>query len=676
MKCYTIRQFTNRRILFMSWEQAWLKYHTIKDYSDADYFKAVYTLENGKIVERALEELTLATNRMFGVSIERSVSIPTKGIVLKLISKENLINEGFQIEEKNGLIEVAANAEVGLLYGVYELLRNAICKKKMNSLSIISVPDKEFRMLNHWDNIDGSIERGYSGESFFFEEKQIVVNERTRDYARLLASVGINATIINNVNVKHEATEFITKPYLKRLKELVDLFDSYGIKLFLSLNYAACMELGGLDSADPLDESVIAWWQERMKVVYEELPSLGGFLVKADSEGRPGPFTYGRNQADGANMLARAIKPYQGMIIWRCFVYNCQQDWRDKTIDRARAAYDYFYDLDGAFLDNVILQIKNGPLDFQVREPFMPLFGKLKKTNHIMEVQIAQEYTGQQIDLCYLIPWFKEILDSKTYCGEKKDTIGDLLEGKCCNHKGRGIAAVANTGNNENWTGNDLAAANFYGFGRLSWNSKLASEEIATEWIIQTFSDKTQVVNTITKLLLMSWKTYEKYTAPLGVGFMVTPHYHYGPNIDGYEYSRWGTYHRADHWGIGVDRTKKGTGYASLYYPELAEIYENVETCPDELLLFFHHVTYNHKLHSGNTVLQHIYDTHFDGVKDVESMIKMWKEIEKVLPSKEFKRVEKRFQLQLENAKEWCDQMNSYFYRKTAVEDKYQRPIY
>lgn len=660
----------------MSWEQLWLKYHMAENYSDADYFKEVFTMESGPIIENSIEEIRLAAGKMFGQETKAVPIIPEQGICLELTEEETLGKEGYKLEEKDKVIRIHANTQAGLLYGTFALLRMASCKEKLTGLSYLSVPDKELRMLNHWDNPDGSIERGYSGESFFFENKQLVINERTKDYARLLASVGINAAIINNVNVKQEAARFITEPYLWQLRKLEELFASYGIKLFLSLNYAACMDIGGLPDADPMDESVIAWWQERMELVYDILPSLGGFLVKADSEGRPGPFTYGRTQADGANMLARAIAPHNGMIIWRCFVYNFRQDWRDRSIDRARAAYDYFYDLDGAFLNNVILQIKNGPLDFQVREPFMPLFGKLKKTNHIMEVQIAQEYTGQQIDLCYLIPWFKELLESKTYCGEENDTIGDLLEGKCCNQKGRGIAAVANTGNNENWTGNDLAAANFYGFGRLSWSSEITSGEIAKEWIVQTFTDKKEVVDTITKLLLMSWHTYEKYTAPLGVGFMVTPHEHYGPNIDGYEYSGWGTYHRADHFGIGVDRTKQGTGYASLYYEPLAGNYEQADTCPDELLLFFHHVAYNHILHNKKTVLQHIYDTHFEGAGEVERMADMWDQLESSLPEKEFKRVQRRFQMQLENAKEWRDQVNSYFYRKTGIEDKLRRQIY
>lgn len=660
----------------MSWEQAWLAYHAIENYSDADYFSTVYTMEKGKEIESAVNELQLATTKMFGKTIQIEEDDLQQGICFKKIEDEFLGKEGYRITGTGKQIELSANTQTGLLYATFALLRLAACGESIRDANVVSVPDKEMRMLNHWDNTDGSIERGYAGNSFFFEDKKLVINERTKDYARLLASIGINTTVINNVNVKAEATEFITKPYLYELKKLVDLFDSYGIQLFLSLNYASSIDVGKMNTADPLDPNVINWWEERMKLVYTILPTLGGFLVKADSEGRKGPFTYGRNQADGANMLARAIAPYNGKIIWRCFVYNCKQDWRDRTIDRARAAYDYFYDLDGAFLENVILQIKNGPLDFQVREPFMPLFGKLKKTNHVMEVQIAQEYTGQQIDLCYLIPWFKEILSSRTYCGDKFDTIGDLLEGNCCNGSGRGIVAVSNTGNDENWTGNDLAAANLYGFGRLAWSSSVTSEEIAKEWIIQTFSDETEVINTITTLLMMSWPVYEKYTAPLGVGFMVTPHYHYGPNIDGYEYSRWGTYHRADHRGVGVDRTMEGTGYTTLYHAPLAKVYEDVKKCPDELLLFFHHVPYTHVLQNNKTVIQHIYDTHFEGAKEAEDMAKLWKKLEDKIPSKAYERVTKRFELQKVNSKEWCDQVNSYFYRKTGIEDEYHRTIY
>lgn len=661
----------------MDWEQAWLRYDHLDRGINQEFFAFVSTQETGTIIDNALAELKRAAKGLFGKEPAFSTEPGTNpGIVLQLVSDERLQNDGYHLIHQQNQMFVLANTAAGILYGTFGLLRQAACAEELSGIDEISVPDMKLRMINHWDNTDGTIERGYSGNSFFYENGQIIINERTRDYARLVASVGLNAAVINNVNVKNEATWFITEEYLPEIARMAELLEGYGIRLYLSLNYAACMEIGKLETADPLASEVIEWWQEQMALVYRYVPNLGGFLVKADSEGRPGPFTYGRNQAQGANMLAAAIAPYHGTIIWRCFVYNCQQDWRDQKTDRARAAYDYFYDLDGEFRDNVILQIKNGPIDFQVREPFMPLFGQLKKTNHLMEVQIAQEYTGQQIDICYLIPWFQELLKTRTYCGDEQDTIKDLLAGRCCNQTGQGLAAVSNTGADANWTGHDLAAANFYGFGRLAWNSQATAEEIAGEWIKQTFSNVPEVVAKIQTIQMMSWPAYEKYTAPLGVGMMVTPHYHYGPNIDGYEYSRWGTYHRADHLGIGVDRSASGTGYAGLYPPEIAGQYENPDQCPDNLLLFFHHVPYTHLLQNGKTVIQHIYDTHFEGVAEVEEMIRIWHSLKEYIDPQRFDRVAERMTRQLDNAKEWRDQVNSYFYRKCGIADEAGRTIY
>ncbi|WP_312492790.1 alpha-glucuronidase [Anaerosporobacter sp.] len=537
-------------------------------------------------------------------------------------------------------------------------------------------PDIPYRMLNHWDNLDGSIERGYAGNSFFFQENEIIVNERTRMYARLLASVGINATVINNVNVKDCATGLISDMYYDKLRAMACIFKEYGIQLFLSLNFAAPMVLGGLHSADPLDEEVRTWWKEKMMEVYQNIPNLGGFLIKADSEGRPGPFTYGRTHADGANMLAEAVAPYEGLIIWRCFVYNCQQDWRDKVTDRARSGYDNFKPLDGKFLDNVILQIKNGPMDFQVREPITPLFGALHNTNQMLEVQIAQEYTGQQKHVCYLIPMFEQILQFHTYLQDQKDTIREIISGQALNQKNCGIAAVANTGNESNWTGHDLAAANLYGFGRLAYQKDCTAEDIAREWVEVTFGSNREMITTITDILMRSWPIYEQYTAPLGIGWMVNPNHHYGPNVDGYEYDRWGTYHRADHLGIGVDRSEMGTGYAMTYQEPLASTYNSVEACPDELLLFFHHVSYTHILKSGKSVIQHIYDTHFDGVENVENMMKALDKIKEYLPLAVYNRMVPRLEEQLRLAKEWRDQINTYFYRKSGIIDTKNRTIY
>ena len=584
--------------------------------------------------------------------------------------------EGYKISGNGEKVAVEASDENGILYGCFELIRQLSLGTQTQELSIEKSPAIPLRMLNHWDNMDGSIERGYSGNSFFFEKNEILVDDRIRTYARLLASVGINGTVINNVNVKDAATDLITDRYFEKLRILSEILAEYGIKLFLSLNYAAPMEISGLPGADPLDEQVIRWWKERMQQVYAAVPGLGGFLIKADSEGRPGPFTYGRTHAQGANMLAEAIEPYGGLIIWRCFVYNCKQDWRDRKTDRARSGYDNFIGLDGQFRDNVILQIKNGPMDFQVREPVHPLFGGLEKTNQMLEVQIAQEYTGQQRHVCYLIPMFKEVLEFRTYCREKDDSVLDLISGKTFGQTKCGIAAVANTGNDENWTGHDLAAANLYGFGRLAFEPQLSAEQIAREWIRLTFGSDPQVMDNLLFILMNSWPAYESYTAPLGIGWMVNPNYHYGPNVDGYEYDRWGTYHRADHLGIGVDRSHNGTGYAGLYREPNASLYDNPEKCPEELLLFFHHMPYEYRLQSGKTILQHIYDTHFDGVALVDEMVRRFEELKGKLPEKQYERMAQRFAHQKEHSREWRDQINTYFYRKTGIPDEKGRKIY
>ena len=588
-------------------------------------------------------------------------------------------NEEYKIAADADALVIDAKSPAAALYAAFDILRTVSTEKRVEDVYAQGKtvrPSNPLRMLNHWDNMDGSIERGYSGQSFFYVNNEIVIDERTGDYARLIASVGINAVVINNVNVKDAASYMITDRYFAKLAELGEIFASYGIGLYLSLNYASTIEIGGLDSADPLDEKVIAWWKDKVAECFAKIPTLKGFLVKADSEGRPGPFTYGRTQADGANMLADIVKDYGGIIIWRCFVYNCKQDWRDYKTDRARAGYDNFMPMDGDYHDNVILQIKNGPMDFQIREPISPLLGGLKKTNQMLEVQIAQEYTGHQIDVCYLMPMFKEILGFKTYCTEKDDTVADIVSGKTFGNRFAGVAAVTNTGNDFNWTGNYLAGANLFGFGRLAYDTDLSSEEIAEEFIKMTISDDKEVVDTIMSILLPSRAIYEKYTSPLGIGWMVTPGVHYGCSVDGYEYDRWGTYHRADHFGIGVDRTDKGTGYALLYNEPNASMYNSPDECPDELVLFFHHLPYTHKLHSGKTVIQHIYDTHFEGYDEAKGLAAKWETLKGKVDDDIYENVRERFERQLANAREWCDQVNSYFYRKSAIPDEKGRQIW
>lgn len=601
-----------------------------------------------------------------------------------VVNGKTLNDEGYGIYSSDNGFNIEARTEKGLLYGCFRFLNMLRMGMLEGKVKEVINPSNPLRMFNHWDNMTGDIERGYSGNSFFFEDEKIIVNDRTRMYARALASIGINGIVINNVNVKGEASFLISDRHYDKLAEMCKIFASYGVKLFLSINYALPLE-GETGTADPLSKEVIEFWEKKCKEVYSRLPELGGFLVKADSEGRPGPFTYGRTQADGANMLARAIKPYGGIIIWRCFVYNCRQDWRDLKTDRARAGYDYFHSLDGEFEGNVVLQIKNGPMDFQVREPVSPLFGGMEKTNEMLEVQIAQEYTGQQRHVCYLIPWFKEILEFNTHFNEYK--VSEIISGKALGNVNAGITAVVNTGNDYNWTGHDLAMANLYGFGRLAFDTDLSSETIASEWVrlylVNALGEESfnkakgrTIVETVTGILMKSWPTYEKYNAPLGIGWMVSPNHHYGPDVDGYEYSAWGTYHKADLHAIGRDRTDTGTGYTAQYRIENKKMYDDINTCPENLLLFFHRMPYTYELSTGKTIIQHIYDTHFEGAKEVEEMRSSWDELKGLIPDDIYMRVCERLDHQVVHSKEWRDVINSYFYRKTGIEDKYNRPLF
>lgn len=599
--------------------------------------------------------------------------------------------EGFIIREDESLQELVIGSETpqGILYAVFHLLRELTLKQGQSEeagstlngekcIFITEQPVNQLRMINQWDNVDGSIERGYAGRSIFYDNGEFTQDlGRIRDYARLLASTGINAISINNVNVHKQESLFLTERYLNDVAKVAAEFRAYGVRLFLSANYASPIEVGGLQTADPLDQQVREWWNIQTAKVYAAIPDFGGYLIKADSENRPGPFTYNRDHADGANMLAEALRPFGGLVIWRCFVYNCKQDWRDRTTDRARAAYDHFKPLDGRFADNVILQIKNGPMDFQVREAVSPLFGAMENTNQVIEFQITQEYTGQQRHLAYLVPQWKEILDFDTYAKGKGSEIKRIADGSLYQRQYSGFAAVSNIGADASWTGHPLAQANLYGYGRLGWNPELSAEAIADEWVRLTFGHDEQVVERITGMLLSSLDIYENYTAPLGVGWMVNPDHHYGPNVDGYEYSKWGTYHFADCHGIGVDRTvKSGTGYTSQYHAENAALYESLETCPDELILFFHHVPYTHVLHSGKTVIQHIYDTHFEGAAQAEALLETWRELEGKVDPVIFSKVAALQEEQADHAKEWRDMINTYFYRKSGIQDEQARKIY
>ncbi|MCH9275542.1 alpha-glucuronidase [Bifidobacterium amazonense] len=609
-------------------------------------------------------------------------------------------DEAFSIESHDGVTVIAGNTTAALMYGLYGWLRRRTLGGTPTDGRIVSAPDQPIRMIDHWDQIDGSVERGYAGESIFFGRPGSNVHaeftgfpqrdetdafrgdmDRVEAYARFLASVGINAVCLNNVNVRGLATNLIADPWLGRVAGIARVFSSFGVSTFLSVNFAAPMRIGGLGTSDPLDPAVRAWWAGVADRIYERIPDFGGFVVKADSEGEPGPFAYGRTHADGANMFAEALAPHGGTVIWRAFVYNCRQDWRDRTLDRARAAYDHFRELDGRFAKNAVLQVKFGPIDFQTREPLSPLIGGMSRTNLIVEFEITAEYLGHQIDVNYAVPQWLSMIHADTgrddADGRPLETA-DYLRDVAVDPSRVGYAAVGNVGMDDNWTGHKLAQSNLYGYGRMCWDGSLSAGEIAREWTRLTFPEADGDARaTIERILGTSNATYERYTAPLGVGFMVNRNGHYGPGVNDYEYDRWGTYHYADRDGVGVDRTvATGTGYTGQYSPRVAATYENLATCPDELLLFFHHVPYSHVLHDGTSVIQHIYDTHFAGAAAVDDYIAQWETLAGRIDDTAYENVRERLQRQRENAIAWRDQINTYFHRMSGVDDAHGRVIH
>ncbi|MFD5228934.1 alpha-glucuronidase [Streptomyces qaidamensis] len=629
---------------------------------------------SGPLVETVHGEVAQACRRFGGRVVRGAVPDGAYDLVLDLGAggPEPLGEEGFTCARESGTTTVTASGGRGLLYGLFHVVRRSDAAFTGEQARETHRPALALRMLDHWDNVAvhpvmGQVERGYAGGSLFWRDGRARGElDRVRAYGRLLAACGINAVSVNNVNV-HAAEAHLLTDRIGEVADIAGALRPYGIRTHLSVSFAAPITLGGLSTADPLDEAVRGWWAEATRRVYEAIPDFGGYVVKADSEGQPGPFAYGRSHAEGANLLAAALEPFGGTVHWRAFVYDHRQDWRDRTTDRARAAYDHFVPLDGEFADRAVLQVKHGPMDFQVREPVSPLIGAMPRTRLAVELQATQEYTGQQRHVCWLGPMWSEVL---RFRHELDQSVGELARG--------GLVAVSNAGDDPFWTGHPLAQANLYTFGRLAWRPDAEPRAVLDEWIGLSFPDAPpQLAGGLHAVLDGSWRTYEKYTAPLGVGFMVQPGHHYGPSVDGYEYSPWGTYHFADRDGIGVDRgVKSGTGFAGQYAEPWAGLYASPDTCPDELLLFFHHVPYGHVLKSGKTVIQHIYDTHFEGVEEVEEARSVWASLAGLVDPARHARVAERYEEQLRGAREWRDQVNSYFFRKSGVPDGRGRRIY
>jgi alpha-glucuronidase len=473
----------------------------------------------------------------------------------------------------------------------------------------------------------------------------------------------------------------ISADLLPEVARVADVFRPYGVKLFLSLDFASPRKIGGIDTFDPLDPAAVAFWKRKVDEVYKAVPDLGGFVLNTDSEGRLGPSEYDRTHADAANVIAQALEPHGGILFYRGFVYDHKMDWKDPKNDRARAAYDNFHPHDGKFLDNVVVQIKHGPIDFQVREPASPLFGGLPKTNQAIELQITQEYLGQQRHLCYLVPMWKEVLDFDMKAdpeakGNRNVTpVKELVAGITFRRPQGGFVGVSNVGRDASWLGHQLAMANLYGFGRLAWNPNLESKQIAEEWTRLTFGSDPKVVGTIVDMLLKSWGIYENYTGPLGAGTLTDIiHVHYGPGIESSENNSWGQSHRAGDKGIGMDRTEKtGTGFIAQYSPAVARVFESLESCPDELLLFMHHVPYDHELHSGKTLIQHIYDSHYEGARDADRLASNWQTLKGRIDENRYNEVLADLRYQAGHARVWRDAIANWFLRKSGIADDKKR---
>jgi alpha-glucuronidase len=550
---------------------------------------------------------------------------------------------------------IAGADERGVLYGAFALLRKAAMGEPIANLDEREAPSTPVRWVNQWDNLDGTIERGYGGRSIFWEDLHARADlGRVSDYGRMLASLGIHTCAINNVNANPRA---LTPEFLPEVARIADAFRPWGVRVALAIDFGSPKTVGGLDTFDPLEARVAAWWKAKADDIYKAIPDFAGFVLKADSEGRVGPSTYGRSHADAANVVARALQPHGGLLLYRGFVYDHHMDWRNLKNDRARAAYDNFHDLDGKFDGNVIVQVKNGPIDFQVREPASPLFGALPHTSEAIELQITQEYFGQSKHMVFLVPMWKETLDFAMPAPVKS-----LV---------RGFVGVANIGLDEDWSGNQLSQANLYGFGRLAWNAGLSARRIIDEWTRLTFGGDPKLVETVAGMQLSSWRTFENYTGPLGLQTLtdITGN-HYGVNVEASERNGWGQWHRADESGVGMDRTvATGTGYIGQYPAAVARVYESVESCPDDLLLFLHHVPYTHKLHSGKTVIQYIYDSHYEGADAVEGYVRQWESLRGSVDEQRYRLVLAQLEYQAGQAVVWRDAVTTWFQRASKIPD-------
>ncbi|GAB2970853.1 alpha-glucuronidase family glycosyl hydrolase [Mucilaginibacter puniceus] len=657
----------------------WLRYDRIADKALYNQYRQSITQlvfpGNSETLQAAQKELGMGLNGLLQLELPLEANATKGGALvvgtpvtskliaglplaaaLKTAGKEGYVIRTVTINGKPARV-IAANTDIGVMYGVFNFLKLLQTEKSIKTLAIVEAPKIKTRINNHWDNLDGSVERGYGGKSLWNWAKLPEIEQRYIDYARANASIGINGTVLTNVNAN---AQILTKDYLLKVAALAKAFRPYGIKVYLTARFSAPIELKGTTTADPLDQGVQQWWNNKAIEIYNLIPDFGGFLVKANSEGQPGPQNYGRGHVEGANMFADALAPHGGIVMWRAFVYD------DKVADdRTKQAYNEFQPLDGKFKSNVMIQVKNGPLDFQPREPFSPLFGAMPRTPEMMEFQVTKEYLGWATNLVYLAPLWKETLESDTYAKGKGSTVAKVITGELEGHTQSGIAGVTNIGNDINWCGNNLSQANWYAYGRLAWNPELTSAGIADEWLRMTFNNDETFIEPVKQIMLTSREAAVNYMTPLGLTHQMSRGGHYGPGpwVTGGRADQTSIYfNKADAVGLGFDRTSKtGSNAVSQYNSPLKEMWDNIATTPEKDLLWFHHVPWDYKMKSGKTLWIELIEHYNKGIESVKQMQKVWNSMEGKIDAERFKDQQRALDIQLEDAEIWKGACLLYF---------------
>lgn len=674
--------------------ELWLRYPRVTDAARLkDYqsrIQSVFLRKSSPTREIIAAELEKGFSGLLGKSIPASAKTENGTLIIATADEDVMKQfqeiksrvaaqgrEGYLIQTQTTkgktCIIITANSDIGLLYGSFHFLRLLQTASPLQAVAITSTPKINHRLLNHWDNLDRTVERGYAGFSLWdWHRLPDYIDPRYQDYARANASVGINGTVVTNVNAN---ALVLTRPYLEKVQALANVFRPYGIRVYLTARFSAPIEIGKLPTADPLDPDVRRWWQDKAKEIYSLIPDFGGFLVKANSEGQPGPQNYKRSHADGANMLAEAVQPFGGIVMWRAFVYANE----DKT-DRVKQAYNEFVPLDGKFLPNVIVQVKNGPLDFQPREPFHPLFGATPQTPLMMEFQLTQEYLGFATHLVYLPTLFGEVLDSDTFIKGEGSTVRKVIDGTLFNDTLTAIAGVSNIGNDRNWCGHPFAQANWYAYGRMAWNPDADVQQLANEWTSMTFTTNDRARSTIVDMMMRSREITVNYMTPLGLHHIMGWSHHYGPApwIANKQREDWTSvyYHKADSLGVGFDRTKTGSNALEQYHPRVQKIYEDAKTCPDEYLLWFHHLPWTFRMKSGKTLWDELCYHYYSGAKDVSGLQTQWQSVKNAIDPERFDHITTLLKIQEKEARWWRDACVLYFqsFSKQKIPDDLEKP--